>query len=135
MMRLVERAEPSIFLTSYAKVFGLMHWVAFLGYGVGVIVAVNGALSRDVRRWGICPIAPLITQPIPRIALAKLEHHAGYAPLNGKGASRRTESPPTGSAGRSRATIGGSCKDLPFLHTPWSLADGLRPRSMRHQMR
>lgn len=44
MGRLVERAEHSIFLTSYAKVFGLLHWVAFLGFGVGVIVAVNGAL-------------------------------------------------------------------------------------------
>jgi hypothetical protein len=42
---LVQRAEKSILLTSYAKVFGLLHWLAFLGFGVGVIVAAVSSLQ------------------------------------------------------------------------------------------
>jgi hypothetical protein len=44
MARLVARARHSMFLTSYAKVFGLLHWVAFLGFSAALLVAVNSAV-------------------------------------------------------------------------------------------
>ncbi len=48
-MRLAERSEHSMFFTSYAKVFGLLHWVAFLGFGAAVIVAVGKTLEPLTR--------------------------------------------------------------------------------------
>lgn len=44
LMELVKLSERSAFFTSYAKVFGLLHWVAFVGFALAVVAALISAL-------------------------------------------------------------------------------------------
>jgi hypothetical protein len=40
-LRLVDLSEASPFLMSYAKVFGMLHWLALLGFAAGAIFALR----------------------------------------------------------------------------------------------